>query len=271
LVEDAELALPPKATKSQTEKSPAPVEPLSDPSLDRLQSVLSWNYPQLAATQQKAKASVTELRRLAMDLDPEGEAAPLFSGTEFTSERAQTKLSAADQGIAHHKFLQNVALDFSGDLATEADRLAREAILTESERAALQLDALAQFWNSELGRTIRDHAAEVRRELAFTARLSPAEISAITGQPAPVGFTDEFVVVQGAADLVVIRPAEIWLVDFKTDHLQPAGLAAKVKRYEPQVKLYAAALEKVYNRPVTVAVLHFLAVRKTERVIGRPW
>ena len=271
LVEDAELALAPDVTKYLSEKTPTPVEPLSDPSLDRLQSVLSWEYPQLAATQQKAKASVTELRRLAMELDPEGEAAPIFLGAEFTSERAQSKLSAADQGIAHHKFFQNVALDFTRDLAAEADRLAREAILTEAERAALQLDALAQFWDSELGYIVRNHASEVRRELAFTARFSPKEIAAITGQPVLSGLADEFVVVQGAADLVVLGPHEIWLVDFKTDQLQQAGLAAKVKQYEPQVKLYAVALEKVYNRPVTVAVLHFLAVRKTERVIGRPW
>ena len=271
LVEDAELARAAEAAIPLSGKATASVEPLSEPALDRLQSVLSWEYPQLAATKQKAKASVTELRRLAMELDPEGEAAPLFAGPEFVSERGDSKLSAADQGIAHHKFLQHVALNATGDLAAEAGRMASAAILTEEERAALDLAALALFWDSELGRILRDHASEVRRELAFTARFSPAEISAITGQPVREGMADEFVVVQGAADLVLIRPEEIWLVDFKTDHLRPAGLATKVKRYEPQVKLYAAALEKIFKRPVTVAVLHFLAVKKTASVIGRPW
>ena len=271
LVEDAELALAQGAAMPPSGNTVAPVEILNEPGMDHLQTILSWEYPQQAATKQKAKASVTELRRLAQELDPEGEAAPLFAGPEFVSERADSKLSAADQGIAHHKFLQHVALNATGDLAAEADRMVRAAILTEAEYAALDLTALAQFWDSELGRTLRDHASEVRRELAFTARFSPGEIAAITGQLVPDNLADEFVVVQGAADLVLIRPEEIWLVDFKTDHLQLAGLAAKVKRYEPQVKLYAAALEKIYKRPVTVAALHFVAVRKTESLIGRPW
>src|ERR1035441_1223280 len=63
-----------------------------------------------------------------------------------------------------------------GDFAAEAERLVREKYLSADERAVLDLDALAAFWNSELGGKIRLHAAEVRRELPFTARFSPAEI-----------------------------------------------------------------------------------------------
>ena len=37
--------------------------------------------------------------------------------------------------------------------------------------------------------------------------------------------------VQGVADLVVMLPEEIWLVDFKTDRLTPAELAEKLKLY----------------------------------------
>lgn len=270
LVDEAELVLPP-ATPPGPATALTTVEPLSEPALEHLQNMLGWEYPQQAATRQKAKASVTELRRLAMNLDPDGEAVPLFSGRELAAERAHSNLSAAGQGIAHHKFLQHVAWPAIGDLSAEADRMTKAIILTEDERAALDLAALGQFWNSELGRTIRDHASEVRRELAFTARFSPQEIAAITGQPVPDELAEEWVVVQGAADLVVIRPEEIWLVDFKTDHLRRDNLATKVKLYEPQVKLYAAALEKVFRRPVTVAVLHFLAVQTTEPVIGRPW
>jgi ATP-dependent helicase/nuclease subunit A len=76
-------------------------------------------------------------------------------------------------------------------------------------------------------------------------------------------LAEEFIVVQGVADLVVILPTEIWLVDFKTDHLTHEELADKVKLYGPQIKLYAAALERIYRRPVKERWLHFLALRKT--------
>ena len=76
-------------------------------------------------------------------------------------------------------------------------------------------------------------------------------------------MADEFVVVQGVADLIVLRPKEIWLLDFKTDEVAAAELEAKAKFYEPQLKLYALALARIYQRPVTQCWLHFLACRKT--------
>ncbi len=68
--------------------------------------------------------------------------------------------------------------------------------------------------------------------------------------------------VQGIADLVVLLPEEIWLVDFKTDHFEVTALAEKVKLYEPQLRLYALALGRVYHRPVTRLQLYFLAIQR---------
>jgi ATP-dependent helicase/nuclease subunit A len=130
----------------------------------------------------------------------------------------------------------------------------------------LDLGGLAAFWNSPLGKTIQANAANVWRELPFTARFNPVEIEEITGRKAEAGLEDEFIVVQGVADLVVLRPDEIWLVDFKTDDVRADDLAGKIKAYAPQLKLYAAALEKIFARKVTVRALHFLAARRTERV-----
>jgi len=73
----------------------------------------------------------------------------------------------------------------------------------------------------------------------------------------------DFIVVQGQVDLAVILPDEIWLLDFKTDAVDEAGLSDKVKQYAPQLTTYACALEKIYQRPVTNCWLHFLRARKT--------
>ena len=135
--------------------------------------------------------------------------------------------------------------------------------MTAEERASLNLGNIAAFWNSAIGQKIRAQAADVRRELAFTARFSPAELEAIIGVKSAPGLEDEFVVVQGVADLVVLRSREIWLMDFKTDELQRNGLPDKIKIYTPQLKLYAQALEKIYSRPVTARWLHFLAANRT--------
>ena len=258
----------------------------------RLRAMLSWEYPFKAATERKAKSSVTALRREAEELDDEAEWQFQVSRFQFSAKRlarislrqatarqalappAQNpkskiknrKLSAADAGTAHHKFLQFVALANANDVAalkSEANRLEQEKVLSADERAALALEDIAAFWNSGPGEKIRAQAAGVRRELAFTARFSPAELSAITGAKSAPGLEDEFVIVQGVADLVVLLPEEIWLVDFKTDEFTANVLPEKKRLYAPQLKLYAQALERIYSRPVTERWLHFLSARKT--------
>ena len=243
---------------------------------ERLRAILSWKYPFAAATQRAAKSSVTALRRQAAE-ERNDEAEPVFR-LQFSAKRlARTlappaqnpKLSAAETGMAHHKFLQHVVLENATDVAalkSEANRLEQEKVLSADERAALALEDIAAFWNSEPGRKIRAQAANVRRELAFTSRFSPAELAAITGAKSVPGLEDEFVVVQGVADLVVLLPEEIWLADFKTDEVRPAELPEKTRLYAPQLKLYARALEKIYSRPVTERWLHFLAARKTVEI-----
>jgi ATP-dependent helicase/nuclease subunit A len=247
---------------------------------ERLRAILSWEYPFAAATQRAAKSSVTTLRRQAAE-ELDNEAEQVF-GLQFSANRLtriaagrdklvapparNPKLSAAATGTAHHKFLQRVALENAADVAAlklEANRLEQEKVLSADERAALALEDVAAFWGSEPGRKIRAQAANVRRELAFTARFSPVELAAITGAKSEPGLEDEFVVVQGVADLVVLLPEEIWLADFKTDEITANELPEKKRLYAPQLKLYALALEKIYSRPVTESWLHFLPARKT--------
>jgi len=248
----------------------------------KLRSVLAWDYPFGAATRRAAKTSVTALRRQAAEHDEEAQ--PLFGPERDRSpaaaarqrvrrvaggDRPRSKLSAADVGLAHHKFLEHIRVEQTldpGTLRREAQRLERERILSPEETAALDLSALAAFWESEIGKKIRDAAPHVRRELAFTARFSPQELVAITGEELDSSLAGEFVVVQGVADLVVLLPREIWLVDFKTDEFAPAELAAKVKLYEVQLKLYAQALSRTYQREVTECWLQFLTQQKTVRV-----
>ena len=125
------------------------------------------------------------------------------------------------------------------------------------------MKAVAAFWNSDFGKEILANAAGVKRELPFTAKFAPRELDEILGTKSGANLENEFVAVQGIADLVVLLPEEIWLVDFKTDEVRANELTDKIKIYEPQLKLYAQALAKIYSRPVTNCRLHFLAAQKT--------
>ena len=181
-------------------------------------------------------------------------------------------LGSTEIGLAHHLFLEHVALGLTGSdaaLRMEAARLQAAGLVSAEQVAALDFAALANFWGSEIGRKICTQARNVKRELAFTARFGVVELQALirAGTELNASFaSDEFVVVQGVADLVVLLREEIWLVDFKTDVITPAELAAKVRHYEPQLKLYALALARIYGRLVTECHLYFLKPAKTVRV-----
>jgi ATP-dependent helicase/nuclease subunit A len=273
IVADEELT---GKSKIRIPKSEIDLPTLDHATAEKLRATLSWEYPHAAATRLAAKSSVTALRREAEELDDEAE--QIFQPREFRqaapaqkrkAEGGKRKLSATEIGAAHHKFLQHLALEEAGDravLEAEARRLESEKNLSAEERAVLDLKTLADFWKSETGKKIRGQSKFVKRELPFTAKFSPAELAQILGTGPEAGLEGEFVVVQGVADLVVLLPKEIWLLDFKTDEVRASELAAKAKLYAPQVKLYAAALGKIYARPVANRWLHFLALRRTVEI-----
>jgi len=259
IADDTELAV--EKTEAGSRRPETKLPPLDKETKSRLQKTLEWQYEFEAATERAAKSSVTALRRQAAD-EPDDEAEQVFP----IRRSIRTKLSAADAGTAHHKFLQHFSFEGAADLKSleaEAKRLECEKVLTADERRGLNLKAVAAFWNSDAGQKIRRQAANVSRELAFTAKFSPAELSEIIGTKSEAGLENEFVVVQGVVDLVVLLPKEIWLVDFKTDEIRADGLADKETIYAPQLKLYANAMAKIYSRPVTNCWLHFLSAQKT--------
>jgi ATP-dependent helicase/nuclease subunit A len=277
LHDDTELAQVPSAPAEKA-ASDSPFN--ADPAVwDQLKQRLAWQYPYPGATRQPAKTSVTTLRRQAAEIEEETEdlrlatssSPPLaqtgtsgesgFSGRPKPRRKTQG-LSATDIGLAHHAFLQYVELDHVDtleNLRVESQRLLRLGALSKEEVAALDFQSLLAFWQSEIGRLLLSQAAHLRRELPFTLRLNCADMARLTDEPEDPAMAGEFVVLQGVADLVVIRPKEIWLLDFKTDHLAPGELEAKTKTYEPQLNLYAHALSQIYSRPVTRRWLYFLS------------
>jgi ATP-dependent exoDNAse (exonuclease V) beta subunit len=228
---------------------------------------LDWRYPLGGDSAIPAKAAVSDLRREMAGADEE-EAPPIFI-VDKSSRPADGALTAAEIGSAHHKFLEQVGLERAHTvegLREEAARLRRGNLLTPEQCACLDLEDLAAFWQSEPGRLLLDRLPDLRRELAFTARLDAAELARLGAAEFAPASAGEFVVVQGVIDLAAILPGEIWLLDFKTDHFPAGELNEKIKLYRPQIELYSAAISRIQRRPVTRRWLHFLAHRHTASV-----
>jgi ATP-dependent helicase/nuclease subunit A len=113
---------------------------------------------------------------------------------------------------------------------------------------------------------MRSHAADVRRELAFTIRFTPEELAGVSGVAIETSMSGELIVAEGKSDLVLILPDELRLVDFKTDRVTSRELPGRSKLYEPQLRLYAHALAQIYRRPVTQCWLYFFQAREAVRI-----
>ncbi len=228
---------------------------------------LDWRYPFGGDATLPAKTAVSDLRREMVSADEE-EAPRLFI-EDTTSSAPRGALTPAEIGSAHHTFLQHLAMERANSLEglrEEAARLCRENRLTLEECAGLDLEAVAAFWQSAPGRQLLEQRPCLRRELPFTARLEAAELSGLGATQFAKAGAGEFVVVQGVIDLAAILPEEIWLLDFKTDHVPAQELNDKIELYRPQIELYSMALNRIHLRPVTRRWLHFLRHRHTASV-----
>ena len=144
---------------------------------------LGCDYPNLEATAQSAKSSVTVLRR---DAAEEEEIETLAVQRRRILNPAAAK-EALEGGVTNHTFLQWATLDAMNSEAAmreEVTRLVSAELLTAQQATLLNVDGIARFWNSTIGGEILLKKDAVRREVPFTLRLDAASAKdLIGGQP----------------------------------------------------------------------------------------
>ena len=233
--------LPPEEAPAEAEE---PTRPEADPALvETLRQGFGWRYPAAALADIPAKVSVTSL---------------VHAAEQTTLERpgflSKDGLTAAEMGTALHAFLEHADFGALAAVRDAEDAAVLDAVRAERERQAaaqltppaiagkLDVYKILRFVRSEAFRRICG-AEDVLRELAFITSLPAAEVMAAQGRALPDGpAADAGVLVQGIADIVLIYPDHLELLDYKTDRRKaPADF---VRAYRAQLELYAKAIEK---------------------------
>ena len=105
-------------------------------------------------------------------------------------------------------------------------------------------------------------AGKVLREYAFITALPAGAVLAAQGQTPeemPPAARGEQVLVQGIADLLLVFPDHLELLDYKTDRGKTE--ADFLASYRPQLNLYALAIEKRFApRKVTYKGIYSFAL-----------
>lgn len=204
-----------------------------------LREHFAWQYPNEALTRVPAKVSVTALTHEAAE--------PTLERPGFLYKEG---LTAAEKGTALHAFLQHADLAAAAaDLEGEARRQVEAKLLDESLYEKMDFSRLRQFFAGSLFARMQS-AQKILREYEFiTAR--PAADAAVdkTGD-----YGQAQVLVQGVADVILEFDDHLELVDYKTDRNKTPDQF--IAAYRPQLLLYAAAIRRRFEKPLTKLTLY---------------
>ncbi|MEP0844359.1 MAG: UvrD-helicase domain-containing protein [Phycisphaerae bacterium] len=239
-----------------------PVEGLDE--ARRLVNDLAAPYPARALAGVPARMSVGEFeRRWDSSLDPDERRPWLGRRVKpprpaFMAEGPRDDPTA--RGTATHRFLQFIDLTrpcTADDLKAQLLELLDRGRLTPAEADAVLLDGAAWLFTTDLGRHIRAHAAAVRREVGFEARIEPQRYD-----PRVVGLDPrDVILVRGTVDLIVPCDEGLEIIDYKTDRLAAADCPQRGEEYRPQLEAYARAVRDIYRTPIRRCRLVFLHPR----------
>lgn len=224
---------------------------------------LHFRYADEQATVTRAKQTVTEIKRqreifdeysgnqLIRDYKP-----PIVKRPNFLQK--EKTLSAAEKGTAMHTVMQHLPLTRPLDAAEileEVERLVEAEILTRMEAETIHIQAIEHFFRTPLAEYMMG-IQNLHREVPFSLMLKADEI-----YPEFDPKKNEEVLIQGVIDCLVPKDDGWIILDYKTDAITEEvtpQLEEKLrKRYQTQLALYRAAVERIWKQPVKEAYLYF--------------
>ncbi len=250
----------PESAEEQEAALPG-VEP--DPEAEAaLSRNLAFVYPHREAEALPSKVTSTELKARALpDEDAVSLAPKLRRPFRLPDLSGERPLTAAEKGTATHLVLQ--VMDFSQSASLEQiqgeiRRLQQEDFLSPREARAVDADAIRRLFASPLGKRMLA-APRMEREFHFSL-LCPA------GDFFP-GTEGEQVLLQGVVDCFLEDADGITVIDYKTDRVKTRQAAEeRALAYTGQLRSYAAALQRICQKPVKECLLYFLQAGETVSV-----
>ncbi|MGM0874546.1 MAG: helicase-exonuclease AddAB subunit AddA [Bacillota bacterium] len=224
---------------------------------------LTWSYPYKAATKNRSKQSVSELKRQREVQDEysdqqlirkQSSQVFLYNRPSFMQSKS---ISAAERGTAMHTVMQHIKLSGSvtkKDVIAKIQELVGKEILSPELAEVINIEQIVEFFTSPIGaRLLR--AKQVYREIPFSYALQADQLYE--------DMEKEPILVQGVIDCLFEDEEGIVLLDYKTDTIEGrfprlANAEQVLKeRYQVQIDLYTKAIEDIIHRPLNEKYLFF--------------
>lgn len=165
-------------------------------------------------------------------------------------------ITAAERGTAMHKVMQFFDFSKHDDIENEIDRLHEWQFITEREKDSLNLQAINEFFKSDIFKRILNSNL-VKREMRFLTEVEAKRIDNTLEDK----FQNESVIIQGAVDICFVEDNELVILDFKTDRVDNINDLASI--YGEQLSIYAIACEKIFGLKVKEKIIYSFAKSDT--------
>jgi ATP-dependent helicase/nuclease subunit A len=245
-----------------TALGPVQTGSVTDKTIRQLKETLEWRYPHHALTVLPAKRTVSQLVHpdpLAPSMAPGDSSTRPVLPVDWTPE---DRRDASAIGTATHLVLARCQWErpvtASVVDAVIRDLVEQKAIDTGTAKH-INSAAILAFGRSSLGK-LAQRADRIYREWPFTLNLPVQELPSygLDVSRAQILDPDEYIIVQGIADLVIVNEQGLHLVDFKTDRITPEQVPQRKDLYRNQLRLYSVAAQAILKRSVSGKWLYFL-------------
>lgn len=216
-----------------------------------IEEKLSFQYDKKYLSEIPAKLSVSELKGrkyLKTFGDKEIEYDVSFKKPYFASK---DKVSAADRGIAFHKFMQY--LDYKNvnkeNITAFIDNLVKNGFLLEEEKNVLDMKKINKYLDSKLFNKLCN-SPKIIREYRFNMEVPISEYNE------NIKDEENKILVQGVIDCVFQdKNGDFFVLDYKTDKADKNEL---LKRYRKQLELYEQAVNQIFKIEVKSRIIYGL-------------
>ena len=219
---------------------------------------MAFQYPYLSATHMPSKQTATDRKGRDKDLEASENApeVPVLTRKWRSPSFKTSAISGKEFGNVMHTVMQYIPYENCTDeaaISLEVKKLVEKGFLTPEQGSAVDPGKLNAFFSSEIGSQIRSGITYLR-EFKFSILDQGTNYD-----PELVG---EEVLLQGVVDCALIEEDGITVIDFKTDYVTEDTISAVVSRYSEQIRTYAHALQRIYEKPIKARYLYLFGINR---------
>ena len=227
----------------------------NSPLMSEINRRLSYSYKYQGSVNVPTKLSVTDLRILKDDkLEnikfkiPALKDIPIFNKTE-------DEFTKAEIGTIVHFVMQHLDISVRPDresITRQINEMICKNLLTEKEAATINVNMLADFFDTNIGRRMIN-SQTVKREVPFVIKKKAKEIiNSIDG--------NDSILIQGIIDCYFYEGDEVVIIDYKTDDITQVSVDMIKNKYKPQILSYKEAVERLTNKKVKGCYLYLFDI-----------